>query len=154
MWMDERLEFANGEAVSTAGAATRLIGDVVDLGDARDIGVGPKALYLILQVSTAFAGGTSMQFILASDSVAAIAVDGSETRHYASDVFTVAQLTAGFTMSIKLPSGDTAQGEDTIGYERYLGILGIGVGTQSAGAINAFLSPDSYGNVLYPDANN
>ena len=95
-----------------------------------------------------------MQFVLASDSGAAIATDGSETRHNVTDVFTVAQLTAGFSMSVALSAGDTARGEDTVGYERYLGILGIGVGTHTAGAINAFLSPDPVGYAMYPDGNN
>ena len=151
MWMDERSEFC--DAVNVAAAAgTNLIGDVMDLEDSRDVGVhGP---YLIIQVTTAFAGGTSCQFVLASDAQAALAADGNETRHYTSDVFTDAQLTAGFSMSIKLPSGDTARGEDAIGYERFLGMETITLGTHTAGAINAFLSPESYGNVRYPDGNN
>jgi hypothetical protein len=153
MWIDERTRFANAVDITLA-AGTNLIGDVVDTGDARDLGVdGP---YLIIQVTTAFAGGTSCQFVLASDAQAALAADGNETRHYASDVFTDAQLTAGFSLSVKLPSGDTAQGEDTIGYERFLGMETITLGTHTAGAISAFLSPDPYGTgvVLYPDANN
>lgn len=153
MWMDERAEFADAVAVSTGGSGTNLIGDVMDLGVARDIGAG-KPIYLVIQVSTAFAGGTSMQFVLASDSAAAIATDGSETRHNVTDVFTVAQLTAGLSFSFALMAGDTARGEDTVGYERYLGILGIGVGTHTAGAIRAFLSPDPVGYVMYPDGNN
>ncbi len=153
MWIDERTRFANAVDVAAA-AGTNLIGDVVDTGDPRDLGVeGP---YLTIQVTTAFAGGTSCQFVLASDAQAALTADGNETRHFASDVFTDAQLTAGFSLSIKLPSGDTAQGEDTIGYERYLGIETITLGTHTAGAISAFLTPDAYGTgvVLYPDGNN
>ena len=153
MWMDKRAEFCDGVSVDTSGSATKLIGNVMDLGVAQDIGAGHPT-YLIIQVTEQFAGGTSCQFVLASDAQAALAADGSETRHYASDVYTVAQLTPGFTMSIPLPSGDTVQGEDTAGYERYLGMETIQVGTMSAGKINAFLSPDSYGNVTYPDGNN
>lgn len=151
MWIDKRNEFCDATEI-TFGAGTEVVGNAVDLGNARDIGAG-NSLYLILQVSTAFAGGTSVQFVLASDAQDPLAADGSETRHYTSDVFTVAQLTAGFTMSIPLPSGDTAQGEDTVGYERFLGMETITVGTQTAGSINAFLSPDSYGNISYPDGN-
>ena len=152
MWMDERAEFADAVAVTLA-AGTNLIGDAMDLEVNRDIGVA-RQIYLVIQVTTAFAGGTAMRFILASDSVAAIATDGSETQHYQSDTFTDAQLTAGFTFSVALPLGDTVQGEDTAGYERYLGILGVGTGTHTAGAINAFLSPDARSWVAYPDANN
>ena len=152
MWIDERSEFADAEALATA-AGTNLVGDVMDLTTNRDIGQG-HPMYLVIQVTAAAAGGTAYQFVLASDSAAAIATDGTETRHWASDVFTDAQLTAGFTLTFALPMGDTARGEDTAGYERYLGILAIGTGTHTAGSINAFLTPDPYGWTTYPDANN
>ncbi len=151
MIMDEGNEFADAEAVSTGGSGTNLIGDVMDLEVVRDIGQG-KPMYLVLQVATAFVGGTSFQFILASDAQAAIATVGNETRHYQSDVFLVADLIAGFTMTIPLPMGDVAN--SVTPYERYLGILGVSVGAHSAGAINAFLTPDPYGWRSYPDANN
>lgn len=153
MWLDERLELADAVEI-TFGSGSNLIGDVLDLGAApRDVGQG-QPMYLVLMVGTAFASGTSMQFILASDSVAGLAVDGSETRHYTSDVFTDAQLTAGFKLVIPLPMGDTARGEDTAGYERFLGIIGVGVGTHTAGTINAFLTSDPSGWTSYPDGNN
>ena len=152
MWMDSRSEFCDGVSVAAA-AGTNQLGSHMDLGVSQDIGAGHPT-YLIIQVSEAFAGGTSCAFVLASDAQDPLAADGNESRHYTSDVFTDAQLTLGFTMSIALPSGDTAQGEDTPGYERFLGMETITVGTHTAGAINAFLSPDSYGNVTYPDGNN
>ena len=154
MWVDERTRFANAVSVDTSGSATKLIGDVIDTGDARDLGAGHGGPYLVIQVTEAFAGGTSCQFVLASDAQAALAADGAETRHYASDVFTVAQLTVGFQLQVKLPQGDTSQGEDAISYERYLGIETIQVGTMTAGAITAFLTPDPVGHVTYPDGNN
>ena len=153
MWIDERAEFADATSTSGAADSTALIGDVMDLSVNRDIGQG-HPIYLVIQVTTAYAGGTSVQFVLASDSGAVISVDGSETRHYTSDIFTDAQLTAGFTLTTALPMGDTSQGEDTAGYERYLGILAIDVGTHTAGSINAFLTPDPYGWTSYPDGNN
>ena len=153
MWIDERAEFCDAATTQGAAGSTALVGDVMDLSVNRDIGQG-HAMYLVIQVTTAFAGGTSAQFVLASDSGATISVDGSETRHWESDVFTTAQLTAGFTFGFALPFGDTAQGEDTAGYERYLGILVTDVGTNTSGAINAFLTPDPYGWTTYPDANN
>ena len=153
MWIDERAEFCDATAISPAQDTTALLGDVMDLSVNRDVGQG-HPMYLVLQVTTAFAGGTSYQFILASDSVASIAVDGTETRHFSTDVYTQAQMTAGFTAVFPLPMGDTARGEDTAGYERYLGILLVDVGSSTAGAINAFLTPDPYGWTSYPDANN
>ncbi len=153
MWLDERSEFADKVEVTLA-AGTNQIGDDMDLGSAaRDIGQG-QPLYLCLGVTTAFTGGTSMQFILASDAQSPVSGDGSETRHYTSDVFTDAQLTAGKRWAIALPMGDTAQGEDTAGYERYLAILGVGVGTHTAGKVVAFLTPNPSGWVSYPDGNN
>ena len=154
MWLDESAEFADAlDTFALAAGSTALLGDVMDLGVLRDIGQG-HPIYLKIQVTTAYAGGTSMQFILASDAQAAIAVDGTETRHWASDVFTDAQLTAGLSFGFALPFGDTARGEDTVGYERYLGILGVDVGTHTAGAINAFLTPDPGGWTAYPDGAN
>ncbi len=152
MWLDERAEFCDATSTSGAAGSTALVGDVMDLTSNRDIGQG-HPMYLVIQVTTAASGGTSAQFVLASDSQAAISVDGSQTVHYRSDVFTTAQLTAGFTFVTALPMGDTAQGEDTAGYERYLGILVTDVGTNTM-SINAFLTPDPYGWTSYPDGNN
>ena len=153
MWIDTRAEFCDATAISPAQDTTALLGNVMDLEVNRDIGQG-HPMYLVLQVATAFAGGTSYQFHLASDSGAVIAVDGSETRHFSTDVYTQAQMTAGFTATFVLPMGDTARGEDTAGYERFLGILLTDVGSSTSGAINAFLTPDPYGWTTYPDANN
>lgn len=150
MWMDERAEFADATAI-TLGAGTNLIGDVMDLGTARDIGQGHPT-YLVIQVSTAFAGGTAMQFVLASDAQAAITTDGTESRHYLSDVFVDADLVVGFEIVVPLPMGDVAN--SVTPYERYLGVLGVGTGTHTAGAVNAFLTPDPKGWRSYPDAQN
>ncbi len=151
MILDERSEFADALAIPTGGAATTLLGDVMDLEQVRDIGQG-HPMYLVIQVSTAFVGGTAFQFVLASDAQAAISTDGTESRHYLSDVFAVADLVLGFSITIPLPMGDVAA--SVTPYERYLGILVVGTGTQSAGAINAFLTLDPHGWRSYPDANN
>lgn len=154
MWIDTSLEFCDNFTTLAAGD-TKLESNIVDLGTAdRDIGNG-QPMYLVIKVTTAYSGGTSNQFILASDDVEAIATNGDATEHYRSDVFTNAQLTAGFSLCVPLPMGDTAnQGEDIAGYERYLGILCTDVGTSSTGAIDAFLTNDPVGWVSYPDGNN
>ena len=151
MILDERAEFADATALDTSGTGTNLVGDVMDLEQVRDVGQG-KTTYLVLQVTTAVAGGTSVQFVLASDAQAAITTGGTESRHYLSDVFAIADLVAGFTMVIPLPMGDVAA--SVTPYERYLGILQVSVGTHTAGAINAFLTLDPYGWRSYPDGNN
>ena len=153
MLLDSINEFADAVAV-TGAAGTNLIGDVIDAAVVRDLGAGTP-IWMVFQVSTAFAGGTSFQFILASDSVAAIAEDGSETRHFLSDVFLTAELTQGFQFSVALPLGDVSGGITP--YERYVGILGVGVGTHTAGSINAFLSltqPSTHGILTFADASN
>ena len=150
MWLDERTEFADAVAV-TGAAGTNLIGDVIDLGTAaRDIGQG-EPIYLVVSVDTAFAGGTAFQFVLASDSTVAISTNGSETRHYLSDVLVDATLIKGFSFIVPLPMGGV---EGTGTYERYLGVLGVGTGTHTAGAVSLFLTPDPHGLNSFPDAFN
>lgn len=151
MIMDERLEFA--DAVSVAAAAgTALIGDVIDSGSiARDLGAGEQ-VFLVISVDTEIitggAAGT-IQFLLASDAQAAIAVDGSATVHYASRAFVTddaaandTQMNAGqFPVVVALPLEGAV-------YERYLGILAvIATTTVTAGKINAYLTLDPPRNV-------
>jgi hypothetical protein len=130
MILDEYGEFCDATALNTGGAASYLVGDVIDLG------------------TTATSGGSATgQFHLASDAQAAIAVDGTATYHYSGPAIAVATLVAGYEIaSIRLPSGS---------YERYLGILQTtAVAAFTAGKINAFLTktPNKYRS--YPDATN
>ena len=154
MIMDENLEFADAVAIPTGGAATALVGDVIDLGAVnRDIGQG-KPLYLVIQVDTVIAGGTAVQWVLASDSVEAINAAGDASQHALTDVFLVADLVAGFQIVIPLPMGDTGATASITPYERYLGILVTGTGTQTSGNFDAFLTLDPAGWRSYPDAAN
>lgn len=154
MIMDERLEFA--DAVSVAAAAgTALIGDVIDLEVARDIGNG-EPLYLVITVDTSIITGGSagtVQFVLASDAQAAIATDGTATVHWASKLFVtdddaLNDLDAGYAIAVAIPMEGPV-------YERYLGILAItGTTTTTAGKINAFLTHDVAKWKAYADATN
>ena len=151
MILDTLTEFCDATAITGMGGATTLIGDVIDLGAvARDVGQG-RPLFLQFSVDTAFAGGTSNQFILASDGQEAITTTGAETRHYISDVFVTATMIAGFTWGFALPFGGV---EGTGTYEQFLGILNVDLGTQTTGNINAFLTYDPHGWTAYPDASN
>lgn len=158
MILDERLEFA--DAVSVAAAAgTALIGDVIDLGVARDIGAG-HPLWLVItcdtEIITAGAAGT-LQFLLASDAQAAIAVDGSASVHFATAALVTDDAAAnaavfnagGVIACIPLP-------QEGVVYERYLGILAVtATTTTTAGKINAFLTPDPAPTLKsYADAQN
>ena len=148
MIMDERLEFADATALDTSGTDTDLIGDVIDLGAASDVGNG-QPIYLVIQVDTTVtsAGAATVAFKLASDAQAAIATDGSATVHYSSDAVAKATLVAGYTVVVvALPIQS---------YERYLGILTTtGTAALTAGKINAFLTYDPVGWTALPDAVN
>lgn len=135
MILDERTEFCDATALNTGGAASYLVGDVIDTGNdgLNDV----EQLYLVIQVSTtATSGGSATgQFHLCSDAQAAIAVDGSATYHWSSPAIAVASLVAGtYIARVELPKGQ---------YERYIGIVQTtATAAFTAGAINAFLTPN------------
>ena len=56
MILDERLEFCDATALNTGGAGTYLLGDVIDLEVARDIGAG-EPVWCVIQMDTA--GGST-----------------------------------------------------------------------------------------------
>ena len=151
MILAERAEFCDAPALNTGGAGTYLVGDVMDLTVARDIGQS-KQMYMVIQVSTtATSGGSAtVQFQLASDSVAAIAADGSETIHLITDAIAVATLVQGFQMIIPVPM------QAGVAYERYIGVEQVtAVAALTAGAINAFLTYDPPASwTSYADATN
>lgn len=149
MILDERNEFADATAMSTAGTGRALVGDVIDLGStSQDIGNG-EDLYVVIQVDTAFTSGgaATIAFEVASDAQAAIATDGSATVHLSKAAAAVATFTAGVLVLVaKLPPGT---------YERYLGILqNVATAALTAGKINAFLTHDIARWQAYPDAVN
>lgn len=147
MILDERNEFCDATALDTGVVASYLIGDVIDLGAvSRDIGLG-EDLYCVIQIDTAVTSGGAgtVQFHLASDAQAAIAVDGTATYHLSTGVIPKATAIAGYVaMAAKIPAGT---------YERYLGILQTtGTAALTAGKVNAFLTHDYAKFVAYADA--
>jgi hypothetical protein len=77
-----------------------------------------------------------VSFLLASDSTAAIAIDGTATVHYESASIGEATLVAGYQIATRIPMELPA-------YERFLGVLvRVGTAALSAGKINAFLTND------------
>ena len=105
--IDERLEFCDATALSTSGTGLALVGDVVDnTTTSSDLGMG-EPLYLIIQVTTAVTSGGSatVNFKLASDAQAAIAVDGTATVHNVTADIPKATLTAGHRIVMPLSSG-------------------------------------------------
>lgn len=158
MILDERLEFADAVSVA-AVASTALIGDVIDLQVARDIGQGQPVYFVITVDTEVITGGSAgtIKFQLVSDAQAAIAIDGSATVHLDTGTFVTddaaansALLNAGAILfSAPLPVEGNA-------YERYLGVLAIIATTEvTAGKINAFLTLDPPPtNKKYADATN
>lgn len=145
--MDTLTKFCDAEACEGT-VAVRLEGSQIDLGAKhRDPGNG-KTVYLVVQVTTAFAssGSAVVEIQLVSDASAAIAVDGSATVHLSLGALPYTDLTLNKRFCVALPSEGNV-------YERYLGIIVETSGaTTSAGAITAFLTPDPLGWQAYPEA--
>jgi hypothetical protein len=137
MIIDDRGEFADATALSTAGTGLALVGDVVNLSVAKGVGANiDKPLYLVISVDTAVtsAGAATVAFVLASDAQAAIATDGSATEHFRTRAIPKATLVAGYQLVFAVPPPPPD-------YEQYLGILqDVGTAALTAGKINAYLT--------------
>lgn len=135
-WLDELGEFADALALSTAGTALILVGDVIDLGAGSKPLWDISDIYLVITIDTAVTSGgaASVTFTLASDAQAAIAVDGSATVHFVGNAIAKATLVAGFVYAIvALPKQPL--------YERFLGILQqTSTTVLTAGKFNAYLT--------------
>jgi hypothetical protein len=133
MILDERTEFCDAVALNTGGAGSYLLGDVIDLGEAKDLG-NSDPLYLVVQVdTTATSGGSATGlFSLVTDDNASLS---SPAVLVSSKAWAVADMVAGTTlMVVQLPMEGTA-------YERYLGIQQTtGVAAFTAGKVNAFIT--------------
>ena len=158
MWLDERTEFADNVSVA-AGASTALIGDVINMEVARDLGNG-QSVYLCIrtgntEIITGGSAGT-IQFKFCSDAQAAIAVDGTATEHIITDAFVTDDVAAN---SPQLNVGGTlyfgALPLQSFAYEQFLGITcTVASQTVTAGTINAFLTIDPNGWKSYADGAN
>lgn len=142
MLMDERLEFADATALNTGAAGSYLVGDVIDTKPATTspnttADLEGSDLYLVIQVDTlpTSGGAATAAFSLASDAQAAIAVDGTQTEHFRTKAFSIAEMAAGTILAcVKLPRGS---------YERYVGVVQTtAVAAFTGGKINAFLTSD------------
>ena len=146
MILDERLEFADATSVAASSGTTTLIGDVIPLTVARNLGT-EKSLYLVIQTATEIITGGSagtIYFQLVSDATSTVAVDDSATVHLTTPIFVTddaaansAALNAGGIIAVmQLP------GEGNV-YEAWLGLLcKVVTTTVTAGAINAFITTD------------
>ena len=148
MIIDKRTEFCSATALNTGAPGTYLIGNQIDLGTARDVGVGEE-LYLVITVDTppTSAGAATAQFTLASDDTASIATNGTASVHFQTKAFTIAEMTAGAVLAaVALPT-------EGVAYERFLGILQTtGTAAFTGGKVNAFLTHDVAKWKAYADA--
>lgn len=143
MIIDARNEFCDATALNTGAAGDYVIGNVMDLTVARDIGNG-QPLYLVATVDTAATSGgaATLQLSLATDDNASLA---SPTKLMSTQAIAVASLTAGRTIVVAaIPS--------SANFERYVGIVQTtGVAAFTAGKVNAFLTADPAGWKAYND---
>jgi hypothetical protein len=135
MILDERTEFVDAVAVPLTLNANVLLGDVIDLGGAVNVGSGDYCDFYV-SVDTAITGATSVEFKLVSDAQPAID-PATGTLHGSTGAIPVARLTAGALFSFQLPK--------SFDYERYLGLVVTVVGTATAGKINSGLAAESAG---------
>ena len=150
MILDTLTQFASGVALNTGAAGKYLVGDQIDLGNARDIGQGQPLFLVINMHTTATSGGSATcAFTLASDAQAAITVNGTETTHLTTRAFPVASMTAGANIAtIILPL-------EGVIYERFVGLIQTtATAAFTAGKIDAFLTPTPARWKAYPDGNN
>lgn len=147
MIIDSRTEFCDATDLDTSGTGMVALGNVIDLEQGGlDFGHG-AGLYLVLQVNTAPTsdGDATVQFTLASDDSADLAVDGTATEHLVTPEYDVADMAAGDVLAIlEVPTGT---------YEQYLGLLQTtGTAALTAGALDAFLTINPPSWRAYPDA--
>lgn len=112
---------------------------LANLQGARDIGVGDDpALKLLIQVTTAITGGTSLQVVLQGAPDNGSGAPGSYANWWASPVYAEAALVAG----ARLYDMDMPRPPAGIGVPRFLRIGYVSVGTHSAGALLAAIVLD------------
>jgi hypothetical protein len=145
MLMDKQLTFA--EAAATGNTGTRVIGDVIDLGLARDIGAGePIYLNVVVQTGITVASSTgTIQFRLSSASDNAISSDVVDHLVSATLATSTTAIPAGTEVfNVALPAG---------AYGRYLGLREV-VASQNtnAGKIAGYLSKSQAAYTAYEGA--
>lgn len=124
MIFDKHNNFSEDQAITVTANST----NVVDLGPAK-MGEG-EPIEVLVQVTTAFAGGTSIAFTLETDDNEAISS--------ATDIQDVAAVaTAGLTQGTQITFSALPRA-----CERYLRLAYTVVGTMSAGKIFAGLNLD------------
>lgn len=142
MLIDERTTFAYGEELA-GSAGTAKLGKALDLSVEANQGEG-YPMYLVIGMSVAAAGGTSVAFNLVTADNAALS--SNPVTLLSTPAIVTANLGAGaLAIVAAIPKAK---------YKRYLGITATEVGTFSAGSVYAFLTQDPPAWRAYPEGNN
>jgi hypothetical protein len=130
MIIDKELELALAAPVFSTGSTVYL----EDVAGGNDIDFGakgdshPDQLWVVVRVSTAFAGGTSAEFKIVTDT--ALPIDGSSVVLGSSGAIVVADLTVDTRVwAVKVPLNKL----------RYLSLATTCVGTVTAGSIDVHI---------------
>lgn len=127
-------------SIAAIRAAATYVSDSLDLGVARNIGVGEE-LFVEWNVEVAFAGGTSVQAQL----ITSVNSDlSSPTVISSGPVDLEAALVVGFREKLPIPTTQLMGSG-----KRYFGIQFIGVGTHTAGTVSARIMNDSVDTANY-----
>lgn len=158
MILDGALQFTG--TAGTAGSpdspttGTQQSTNVIDLVNARDLGIGDDpALKLLIQISTAFANGTSLEVQLQGAPDNGSGSPGSYTTMWDSAAIAEADLTAGrYIANIDLPRIwlPTPTGSSKQALPRFLRLQYITVGTHNAGGLVGYIVLDRQDQVAYP----
>lgn len=138
MFIDYSLLLSSAQAITTTAVST----NVIDIGTARDLGVGDDpTLDINAQVVTAFAGGTSIQAVWQGSADNSTFVDMAS-----GPVIALANLVVGAQL-LPFPLPMFQPGLTTM--YRYFRINYVVVGTMTAGNITSTLVLDRQANRAY-----
>jgi len=136
MILDKLGNFCAGVTPNGGGAGLYLIGDVIDLRTTKDYPGNDSDIYFVAVIKADLTGaGSSISIELASDSQAAIAVDGSQTTLFISQTIALANAKAGTRIcAVQLPQAT---------YEQFLGVIQHTIGAAiTGGSLDCFLTND------------
>lgn len=152
---------ADGAETDAPTTGTQTSSNVIDLGvtsgipssanggGARDIGTGNDVLWLLVQVVTAFAGGTSLQVILAGAPDDGSGGQGSYTTMWTSPAVLEADLVSGaYLANIGVPRVIPG-----MALPRFLRLSFVTVGTHTSGNATAGIVLDRFDQVVGTSGN-
>lgn len=144
MRLDSLNTFATN--VATGNTGTRILGDVIDISDVRDIGAGTP-VYLNAVVGTAIAAGAGGTYQLKLTTADNAALSTNPV-----DVFVSVQLDAAAGIPAGTVIANVALPAE-VGYKQFIGVQEVvGTANTTAGAVSAHLSYDQLAYQAYPKA--